>query len=300
MRKLALPAFFRTACALLVVLALCSQASAVVLDRIVALVNNEAITWLELYEAMESELAPRLKGLSPEERKKTLASSEAGFLDSMVLRRLQLQEAAKQDIFVSEDEVEMTIESIRTKYGLGTEEFRKAVEESGADWPQYTQNLREQIIIQKLVDKVVNPRVQTPQKEASAQEVKYHLKQIFIKGDRDEDELLGMVQSVYDALESGSEFETVALRMSEGPNAATGGDLGVVEESSLSRPMRQALAGVSSGQVAPPVKSGMGVHIIKVESRTSAGGQDSDTLFQEAFEHWLKELRDSARVEIRL
>jgi len=291
---------FRTALAFAAVLVLCSTATAVVLDRIVALVNNEAITWLELYDTMERELAPKLKGLDEASRREVLASAEAGFLDSMVLRKLQLQEAVKQDIFVSEAEVESTIENIRTKYGLGMDEFKRAVEDSGSDWSQYRQNLREQIIIRKLVDKEVSSRQEVMVSGSQGQEAKYRLKQIFIDGNRDDEELRKKVKDVYEALETGTAFETVALSMSEGPNASAGGDLGVVEESSLSEAMRQTLRDVPSGEVAPPVKSSLGIHIIKLEQRTGGDGQDMEARFQEAYEEWLRGLRDRAQVDIRL
>jgi len=288
----------RSFLALIALLVLCPPSEAVVLDRIVAKVNDEAITWLELYEAMERELAPKLKGLDEEARREALASAEAGFLDSMIVHRLQIQEAAKQDIFVSEQEVESTIDNIRTKYGMGLDEFRKAVEDSGSDWYYYRQNLREQIVISKLVDKEVKSRLEAQETEESGHEAGYHLKQIFIKAGEDEDEVRRKVKAVYDALESGSGFDVVAMSMSEGPNAPAGGDLGVVDESSLSEAMRQALRGVAPGEVASPVMSGAGVHILKVESRV--GGQGMEAKFQEAFEQWLKGLRDRARVNINL
>lgn len=289
---------FKCFMALIALLVLCSPATAVVLDRIVAKVNDEAITWLELYEAMERELATKLKGLDGSARREALASAEAGFLDSMVVRKLQLQEAVKQDIFVSEQEVESTILNIRTKYGLGPEEFRKAVEDSGSDWYYYRQNLREQIIISKLVDKEVKSRLEAQETGEAGQEAGYHLKQIFIRAGGDEEEVRRKVKAAYEALESGSDFGVVAMRMSEGPNSSTGGDLGVVEESSLSEAMRQALRDVATGEVASPVISGTGVHILKVESRV--GGQGAEAKFQEAFEQWLKGLRDRARVDIDL
>lgn len=300
MRGLLFPVFLRAALTLALILASSLPASAVVLDRIVALINNESITWLELYDSMERELAPRLKGLSDDERRDVLASSEESFLDSMIVKRLQLQEAVKQGIYVSDEEVEFTIQSIRTKYGLGPEEFKKAVEESGSEWSVYRDNLKGQIIIQKLVDKVVKSGMDEVSGENTGGDTKLRLRQIFFKLGGSQEDLTGKITEVYNALESGEEFETLARRVSEGPNAANGGDLGTLDESSLSESMRQALQGISSGQVAPPVTSGMGVHILKLLSRTSGAGTDRDSLFQQAYEKWLKGLREKARIEIRL
>jgi hypothetical protein len=67
----------------------------ILLDRVVAVVNKEVITWSELYKAMEFEAATQIKNLSPEERKKIIKQSEPSFLESLIDTRLQLQEAQR-------------------------------------------------------------------------------------------------------------------------------------------------------------------------------------------------------------
>ena len=67
----------------------------VVLDRIVAVVNNEAITWSELYGAMEVEPALKLRSLSEEEKLKVKKQNEASFLEALIDLKLQVQEAKR-------------------------------------------------------------------------------------------------------------------------------------------------------------------------------------------------------------
>ena len=297
--------------ALLLTLVLtCSPARAVVLDRVVAVVNNEVITWLELYKTMELDLAPKLKGLEGDARRLALAAEESKFLESMVLQKIQMQEAIKQCVFISQSDVDSTILNIRTKYGLSEEEFRRAVEDAGTDWEHYRRNMRVQLMISKLVDKKVRAGLTATAEEegGDAPQTSYHLKQIFISADRDEDAMRSIVEAVYDAFGKGEEFEAVAVRMSEGPNAASGGDLGTIEASLLSDAMRQSVAGLSAGEVGPPVRSSRGIHILKLQGRTSstgAGGsggavKSHEEQLEEKYDEWLRDLRGRAQVDIRL
>lgn len=276
---------------------------AVVLDRIVAVVNNEAITWLELYDAMKVELDHRMKGMGEQERKELLAANEADFLEAIIINRIQVQEARKNNISVSASDLDNAIMSIRTKYGLDEQGFRDAIASTGSTWEGYRKNLKDQILIRKLVDREVRSKLAASDASTEGQGgVRYHLRQVYIKAgpDREREELEGMVQAVYDALNEGRSFESVAAFMSEGPGAASGGDLGLIEGSSLSDGLRDAVAGLSPGQVADPVWTSRGIHIVKLEDRVSAAEESMQKDFQRLYAEWLKHLRGSAYVDIRL
>lgn len=282
-------------------LTLCSPAPAVVLDRIVAVVNNDAITWLELYEVMRTEMASKLKGISEDEQREVLASMEADYLETLILRKLQLQEAARADLGVSDEELDATIENIRTKYGFTLEEFKEALEDSGTQWDYYRVNLREQIIIRKIVDREVTSAIQegggAPDLDG---DISYHLKQIFLSAERGEQALQEAVQSVYDSLQAGTEFESLAIRVSDGSNASSGGDIGVVEESMLSSEMRAALKGLAEGRVTQPIATSKGVHILKLEKKISEDEMKMEARFQARYSEWLSELHGKAQIDIRL
>lgn len=292
-----------TAVAVVVValLVLCPPAPAVVLDRIVAVVNNDAITWLELYEVMRTEQASKLEGMSEDEQRSSLASVEAEYLDNLISRKLQLQEASKLGMDISEEELEATIQNIRTKYGFSLKEFKEAIENSGTAWNYYRTNLREQIIIRKIVEKEVTASIQdTSGVNSSEDEISYHLRQIFFNAERGEEGLREAVQVVYDALATGVEFESLAIRMSDGPNASSGGDIGIIEAASLSVEMRDALEGVAAGGVANPVMTSKGAHILKLVQKVSKAEKMQEERFQARYAEWLKQLRGKAQIDIRL
>ena len=275
-------------------------AQAVVLDRVVAVINNEAITWLELYEAMRIEFAPKLKDMDEAAQKEALANSEKDFLDSMIIIKLELQEAGRLRLTASDKEVDSTIANIRRKYNMDEDAFMKAIEDSGTTWEFYRRSLKEQITIRRLIDRQVRSKMTDMSAKGEAVEASYHLKQVYINIMAEEAELEAKVKAVYEALGSGADFESVAVRMSEGPNADSGGDLGVIEASVLSDKLKDVVAKLQEGQVSPPVKTAKGIHILKMERIVSSGDREAEMRFKKLYSDWVKELRGNARIDIRL
>ena len=76
--------------------------AAVLLDRVVAIVNQDVITWSELYKTMEADASPSVKALKEDERRKVFRENEASFLETLINVRLQMQEAKNLGISVSD------------------------------------------------------------------------------------------------------------------------------------------------------------------------------------------------------
>ena len=89
-----------------------SQA-AILLDRVVAVVNQEVITWSDLYKAMEFEASDKMRGLKDEEKRKIFKENEGIFLESLIDMKLQLQAAKQLGIDATTDDVNSTIVDIR-------------------------------------------------------------------------------------------------------------------------------------------------------------------------------------------
>jgi hypothetical protein len=135
-----------------------------VTDRIVAVVNNDAITLAELQESIVSyraENAAQRTGPSDEELRKD-------FLNRLIDSRLQLQEADREKITV--DDVELNEEFLeRIKhYGVKTEEeFEKLVKNQGVTVDSIKKRLRDGLKVNKLVRRKVSLRVSVTEAEIS-------------------------------------------------------------------------------------------------------------------------------------
>ena len=107
--------------------------SAVLLDRVVAVVNKEVITWSELYKTMEYESSDQAKQMSDAERAKIFKENEAEFLDRLIDMRLQIQEANNLGLTVSKEEVAEAVENIKKKYSLNDKSFEESLRKEGID-----------------------------------------------------------------------------------------------------------------------------------------------------------------------
>ena len=83
--KVAKVRFLHLITGLIILMLFAASASAsILLDRVVAVVDRDVITWSELYKTMEFELSGKLAGLSPEEKKEQLKRYEKDFLDMLI------------------------------------------------------------------------------------------------------------------------------------------------------------------------------------------------------------------------
>jgi peptidyl-prolyl cis-trans isomerase SurA len=291
------------ACAL-VAIAIAAPAHAVLLDRVVAVVGRDAITWLELNASLKRELGPRFAELTAEQQRTVLTQREAEYLEVMIDKRLQIQEAERMGMVATDEDVADAVEGIRAKYGLGPDEFRAAIRSEGLEWDQYTAMLRDQITVSRVVDRAVRAKVREDSADLPAGgQVSYRLRQIFFPVADEpgaEAAVRPKVERVMQALQAGREFKDVATEYSEGPAAKRGGDLGEIPADRLAPEFIKAIEGLSVGQVSDPFRTRRGVHIVLVEDHIDPRTATLNKLFEDRYRAWLKDLRDRSNVEIRL
>lgn len=287
-----------------------ASADAMVLDRVVAVVNQEAITWLELYRAMEFDLGASVSGLSDEQKARTFAKSEAQYLENMVDVKVQLAEAREAGISVGADEVDRAVRDIQKKYSMDDETFRKALEREGLTMEAYRKKLREQITIARLVERevrstmnVTDEEIQERMKEDGLKgEILYHLRQIFFRLPEGEgmEAVEPELARVHEGLKAGTPFEELARQYSQGPARDKGGDLGYMKKSKMDGAFRDAVQGMSAGEVSEPFRTARGVHIVQLVEKKEPTETVREQIFQEKYRQWLKGLRAKAFVEIKL
>jgi peptidyl-prolyl cis-trans isomerase SurA len=307
-----------------VFLALASSAPATtfLLDRIVAVVNSEVITWSELYRAMEAEASAPVKAMSEEERRKVFKENEAAFLETIINSRLQFQEAKSHGIKVSEDELKDAIEGIKKKYSMTDAAFQESLKAEGFTYDEYKKRLQEQIILSKLVNQVIRTKIiatdadverfMADNKEFSGVSERYRIRQIFFKKPKNGDEtsVQERAEAIYKRIMEGENFSDLARQNSEDPSKGVGGDLGFIASGQLAPEFREALETMSPGEVSKPFVTSQGFHIIKLEekaARKSAAEIREEARkalisrkFSEQYNAWMKSLREKSFIEIRL
>ncbi len=297
--------------------------AAILLDRVVALVNKEVITWSELYQLMEKESSAELKALDEEERMEVFKKSEKAFLDRLIDIRLQIQEAKRLGIEASPEDVDEAIENIKKKYSLTTEEMEASLVQEGLTFEDYRKRLYEQIMMSKLVNQEVRSKIFVSDEEVNdifnksentiTSQESYKLRQIFFNVPENDDmkkDVEAKASFIIEKINEGEDFSRLAQEHSEDASAKLGGDLGYIQKELLTEEFVEVLSDMEIGDNSIPFWTQQGLHIVKLEDKTSAKTEEifkkqiKEKLLEEKFtktyESWIKGLRDGAHIIIRL
>jgi len=297
--------------------------AAILLDRVVAVVNKEVITWSELYKMMDNEASEQMKALKEDERMKVYKKNEALFLDKLIDFRLQLQEARRIGMSVSPDEVKEAVENIKKKYSINDKVFEESLKKEGLSLEAYKKSLADQILVSQFITRQIKNKIVVSNKEVNnyiaANKLSvndneaFKLRQIFFKMPKDDADKKAVEEKadlVEQKLKSGEDFSKLAAEYSEDPSGKSGGDLGYVKRELLAKEFIDVLSRMKAGDVSQPFWTDRGLHIIKLDERegpkTEAELREavkdklSEKQFTEKYKGMIKDLRQKARIEIRL
>ncbi len=279
---------------LLVASALISQsayAKVQMLDRIVAVVNDGAI--------MASELDERINtiALQFQEKGQQLpppAVMREQVLDRMVLERLQLQLAERGGIKVDDASLNQALAGIARQNGMSLEDFSAALSQDGYDWPQFREQIREDMVISRLQQRSVASRIQVTDREVDRflgsemgkqmfQE-DFHLGHILVRvpaeaSPEDITQARAKAEDIVKKLKDGGDFQQLAVAESDGPKALEGGDLGMRPAAQWPTLFAENAIDLNKGEVSEPLRSGAGFHILKMIDR-KGGSEKVVTQYQ--------------------
>lgn len=275
------------------------------IDRVVAVVNNEVITLSELQEEAIKEKGPG----GPEK--------ERDVLNNLIGKRLQLQKAHQLGIRVTQEEVVAAIEDIK-KRGLAGESM--TIE-------KYKEDIRDQLLLSKLFIRDVKANIVIGEEEIEryykehqedfVQPEEMRIRQILLrvpeKSDPVEIERIKEIAGeVLNHLRDGEDFAEMAKKYSQDSSAQRGGDLGFFRSDQLIKVLEEAITSLKEGEISEPVLSPLGFHIFKVEEKkgrspvplTEVRERIGEILIEERSERlyreYLRDLRNKAYIDIRL
>jgi peptidyl-prolyl cis-trans isomerase SurA len=297
--------------------------AAVLLDRVVAVVNKEVITWSELYKMMENEATDQVRALKEEERLKIFKDSEAAFLEKLIDIKLQIHEARRLGLDVTTEEVTEAVENIKKKYSLTDNALEESLKKEGLSFEEYKKRLSEQILISKVVSQQIRNKVVVSEeevkkymeanKESFTDGETFKIKQIFLERPKDDADIKVIedrASIIIQRLKGGEDFSILAEEYSEDPSGKLGGDLGFIKKSQMAKEFIDALNSMKVGEFSNPFWTEKGLHIIKLEEKVSAQRTDearesvlkqlTESQFSERYKSWIKGLREKAYIVKRL
>lgn len=253
------------------------------LDRIVAVVNKEVITQFELAERIaqvRKELQRR--GASSLDR----SEIERQVLERLVVEKVQLQFARETGMRVDDLELDRTINRVAEGNKLSLMEFRKRLEADGIPFDKFREELRNEILLNRLRDREVTSKLtvsvgeidnlileQSEKKEAGTE---YDIAHILVRVPEQAtpaqvEARRARAEEVVKRLKEGTDFAQLAATYSDAPDALQGGAMGWRGEQRLPELFVEALKGLKPGSVSGVFRSPAGFHVIKLIEMRGAG-----------------------------
>ncbi len=252
------------------------------LDRIVAVVNDEVVTANELrMRTAIAEAQLRRQKIQPPPREVL----ERQVLERMIIDRAQLQLARETGVRVDDGTVNAAIGRVAESNGLTVPALRQRLEADGVSFNQFRDDIRQDIILNRLREREVDNRIQVSDSEvdnfvaeqagvaADSQEV--NLAQILLRVPENSDsaridETRKRAEEIFAQLKSGADFARLAASYSNSSEALQGGDLGWRNIDRLPALFIDAIKNVKTGETSGIIRSPNGFHILKVLGRRSA------------------------------
>lgn len=257
------------------------------IDKVLVVVNDDVITESEFQQTLariKSDLQARGGDLPPEEQIKQRV------LDRMILQEIQLQLAERAGIQVSESELDSTMQDIARRNDLNLEQLKQAMAQEGMDYGLLRENIRQQMITQRLAERqVVQDVVVTddevdaflsqPRAKTSGERTRFNISHIlFNVSGADSDEQVKKIRDraidVHRKIINGLDFEQAAVTYSEADNAVEGGQVGWRAPSQLPELFLDALNRTRKGEVTEVLRSPNGFHILKLNDAEGSAPEE--------------------------
>lgn len=301
-------------------------AEAVIVDRIVARVNNEIVTLHDLQKSMTPYLLQN--GLDPsvlQDRSRRDALMREALKD-LVDEKLLLEEAKKLDMAISDEEVDQWLAYTRQQQGMSEADFNATLSQYGLNPKNYREVVRNNLLRIRLINVRVGSQINISDSEidaayrqrfgsGGATEPVVTISHIVIRPESTAPEDLQAARAQAEALRerllAGEDFATLAREESQGPGAEDGGNLGTFQRGELAPGFEEAAFALEVGEYSPVVETPLGFHVVTVTKREERVSTDVEEkkariraeLHQRAMERqleiYLQNLRTRSFIEVK-
>lgn len=203
-------------------------------------------------------------------------------LEQLILESLQQQVAKKQGIRVSDQELNQAMQRVAQQNNLSLPQFREAVIAQGGSYAEVRDQIRRELLLQRVQETNVNRRI-----SVTDLEVQNYLNSELAKGNDNSELLLSNIlvalpspaspqqiqaaqaraQELVGQLQQGANFADLAVSSSDAPNALSGGDLGWRKLAELPTNIAMAANKLENGQFTQPIRTPSGFNIISLRDR---------------------------------
>jgi parvulin-like peptidyl-prolyl isomerase len=311
------------------VMLLCVPVGAAVVDKVIAVVNNEVITLAEFNKSFEPYLKNINDNYKGKDKEAIINQSKEAFLKRLVDNLLIEQEAKKvgRGMEIKDEEVMDVIRDMIAKRKSNMEDFKKNLAREGNSLESLKKDVKSQIMRMRLLRREIKSKVIVSDEEIGEYYNKnrqdyegkeaVRLKQIFLaipaKADmKTKAKIKAAAEQLRKRALAGEQFELLAVKYSQGPGAAQGGDIGFVEKGTIIAALDSVAFNLPIEKVSKVIESGIGFHIIKVVDKKGAGlkpiaavREEIKTKIEEEkldkkYEEWITSIRKKSFIEIKM
>ncbi|MCX7856549.1 MAG: peptidyl-prolyl cis-trans isomerase [Deltaproteobacteria bacterium] len=300
---------------LVLLLLLTQECRCEIVDRIVAVVNDDIITLKEVEKFVHVDKKNTFKsvqdylfGLQLREK-----------LDIFIENTLIKQQAKKLKIDVSEKELEHVVESIKKQNLITDEELKEQLKKENISYEEFLNGIKTTLLRNKVLARVITPEMNLNEKvlkeyydthveEFTEEEI--HVYQIFISGMRNDAKEIAT--QVHQSIGRGMPFEELAKIYSDDPSGKYGGDIGFIKKSELIPELRDALKDLKKGEYTGVVQSRYGFHILKLIDRKKGEKVPFESVREEIqkkliieesekrYKEYIEKLKKDSYIEVKL
>jgi peptidyl-prolyl cis-trans isomerase SurA len=293
-------------------------------NRVVAIVNNEVITQYELEKRIRE-----VTGFSPDalraKEPQRFDETRRKVLDLMIDEKIAEEKVKELNIKITQRQVEATIQRIQENQRMSHEEFLAQLEKEGLAYEKFQEKVRKDLERVQLVEFEVRSKIiirdeaikeyyeQNKKDFGSAEKVR--ISGIFLSRKHPDDsaemvEIQRKGEEILSRIRAGEDFDELAKKFSDGPAAATGGDLGVFYLNQLEPQLAKMIEMLKEGSVSGLIPRQNGIQILKLVEKQEGKIKSLDevretiysTLYREEVESryrtWIQGLRESSYTRI--
>lgn len=297
-----------------------------VLDRVVAVVNEDIVSLSELTRAVQP-YADKIKslGYSLEKEREILFKVREDMLDQIINQKLTDQESKKYKLSVSEKEIDNALERVKEANHYTDEDLRSALAKDNISMEEYRDKVKENILRAKLLNIAVKSKIVITRDDIKSYyenhknmyqgEKRYHLQNMVKKADYsigadDKKAILLIMEEIYTRLKNGQPFDKVSRDYSGASYDIRSFDLGVFKPGELSQKIEDAIKGLKSGECTKVLETEIGYQVIYIQdieekpgkSFDEAASEIEDILFREIvdkkFLSWIDALKQKSHIKI--
>lgn len=252
-------------------------------DRIVAVVNDEVITLIELRQRLDLALNQlRRQGTSLPPRDVL----ERQMLERMVTEKIQLQNAREIGLRIDDAQLEGALQRIAANNKMNLSEFRQALAKDGIEYASFREDIRDEMLIARLREREVQSKIAVSEseidnylneeaKQAGGNE-EYEVAHILLRAPESASpdqlqRLRAKADQILERLRQGEDFAKLAAAYSDAPDGLQGGNLGMRPLERLPSIFAEEVGKLKAGELAPILRSANGFHIVKLVAKRGGG-----------------------------